>query len=106
MVETEHLESRERQQLATASTVMMSPKYRMLAGATSAVRLIAGVGLMALQSWACWLVLIIAAISVLWLVWTLFIGSINWVILFFGLFWNGFMLWYFLRPGVKAQFQK
>lgn len=107
------LEPEKRQQLADASTVLISPQYRAVAGGTSTVRLATGVGLLMLQSWAYWLVLIIAGVSSIWMVANeLFVGKLMgefmigpyWVYLILSLGWNGLIVWYFLRPSVKAQF--
>ena len=103
------LEPEKRQQLADANTVLISSQYRALAVGTSAVQLATGVGLLMLQSWAYWLVPIIAGVSLIWMAANeLFVGKLmigpSWVYLILSLGWNGLIVWYFLRPSVKAQF--
>jgi hypothetical protein len=72
----------------------------------------AGVGLLLLQRWARALTLSLAGISILWTIINMFrAGPLppgqEWVVIL-GLLptfaWNGVVIWYFLRPNVKAQF--
>ncbi|MBI4004286.1 MAG: hypothetical protein HY353_04620 [Candidatus Omnitrophica bacterium] len=74
--------------------------------------LISGVGVLSLQNWARLLILVAAGMSVLltpimvWVIYPTLFGESPVTLGLTTLVWNGFMIWYFLRPGVKAQFQK
>ena len=72
--------------------------------AASCFWLIAGIGVIRLKNWARWLTLMAAA------AWVLFWGvafcmepKLAWHCLLI-LGWGGLILWYFLRPSVRAQF--
>ena len=105
--------SPERQQkLAQAEAFAASPwfgPYIAFAAVASLVLLTSGFGLLMLRSWAWWLTLTASGISLL----SQTVSPIIWkgaelqpLRLCFTLSWSGFIIWYFLRPSVKAQFRK
>ena len=96
--------------------------YYYLQGAQSAAvrlavigsgKLISGIGILLLMGWGRHLILAVALFSIFWLVkdlvglrWgvTQFSSIVAMQIIAIG--WDGLILWYFLRPSVKAQFAR
>lgn len=71
---------------------------------------ICGIGLFMVQRWARWLALILASVSVVWVI-AQFLKEPaptqgHFVYCGIGLASGLLAIWYFLRPGVKAQFSK
>ena len=79
------------------------------------VGMVAGIGILMLQSWARWTTILLAGYNAGMMILPLLKsgellarphGSGAIVLVLALLAWNVLVLWYFLRPGVKAQFQK
>lgn len=65
---------------------------------------ISAIGLVRLSEWARWATLVLTALVLVWaLSGVLALHSFGMIPV---ICWTGFILFYFLRPGVKAQFQK
>ena len=65
-------------------------------------RIVGGIGLLILRTWAYWLTLVAAGLSIAWSLRA--VGETSLGSLLYVLGFHGAVLWYFLRPGVKAQF--
>jgi hypothetical protein len=77
--------------------------------------LVAGIGVLMLKHWARRLTVFLAGYSASYGVFSLFKSGVIFPqpyrssgigVLVVALIWNALILWYFLRPGVKAQFQR
>ena len=81
----------------------MGYAFGTIMGFLGLLKLISGVGLLVVVDWARWLVLIGAGLhalaSLVGLVTFNNFGMSSFII-------DGMVIWYFLRPGVKAQFAK
>lgn len=71
----------------------------------SLCNVISGIGLLRLKNWARWLTIVIMGISVVWLMIDV-VARGTLIRAIYGLIFSGVVLWYFLRPSVKAQFQR
>ena len=96
-----------KERMTQTQAVLGSPQYRIALGVgatTSLAALVGGIGILWLKLWAHRLVLITAGISLLWAI----ISSVVWSSPWYGLIipgvWNGLVLWYFLRPSMRAPF--
>ena len=103
---TEGMSPETQAQAQEAQQLMSKQSGFMLA--ISVASIISGIGLLMLLGWARWLTIVLAGISVAQLL-VGFMGSPHWtaatlLMAVLSLAWNGLIVWFFLRPSVKAQF--
>ncbi len=100
--------SEQREELKKIDALLgSSSKDRVLVGATSTIQLAAGIGLLGLMGWAYSLTFLMIGFSIFWAIFSfIFLKTIAGGFMLASLGWHTFMIWYFLRPGVKAQFVK
>ena len=97
------------------TTLQLFQSRSWLIGLQALASLAAGIGLFLLQGWARWLTLIVAGLSIIQVVVSLFTqggvgtgaaAAVAVVALLGSVGWSGFIIWFFLRSSVREQFQK
>jgi len=102
--------------LRTPAEVSLGIGIMVGSGLIGLLLLTIGVGLLMVTRWARWLALLSAILTVLWVGFvdvTRFTAGVKEPVRHFLIInsalmlgWCGLMIWYFLRPSVKAQFQR
>jgi len=94
-------------QLSAPEDLAFGVTYLVMGGVFGLYLICTGIGLLLLKRWSRWLALLSALISSAFIIYVGVTSSdtlntIRNLLVILG--WNGVMIWYFLRPSVKAQF--
>ena len=98
------------QQSALMSLQTPAARFQLLfLAAVSVLGVIIGTGLLYLKTWARALLFLFGAMQIALRIWPFIMGQVtpaNGAVIVFFLLFNVFILWFFLRPSVRAQFEK